>query len=193
VSCTHLSACSFVHAWYERGFPITHEGPRTDATIRQNIVYMMEHMKENLPRNEGNGWTIQKFHELHHVPSDVRRFGSPQNFDTSIGESSLWWWGKDPARVAQMRNPQEFLRQVVKNISVRHLIMKAKLAWSIGDDDPFERVTRIGGTRSDIEVAGSDTPIQQNADIPSNPGYMINVFYHEGWPSVEPNFISVSL
>ena len=46
---------------------------------------MMDMVKRVLHRNEGNGWDVQKFHEMFHLIHDMTRFGAPMNFDSGTG------------------------------------------------------------------------------------------------------------
>ena len=55
------------------------------------MLYRLQH---TFPRNEGNGWKLQKLHEILHLPIDVTNFGSPKNFDTGIMENRLIHVGK---------------------------------------------------------------------------------------------------
>jgi hypothetical protein len=50
---------------------------------------MVRKVIKYLPRNKGNGWKIQKLHELLHIVEDLVAFGSAKNFDTGIYESRL--------------------------------------------------------------------------------------------------------
>jgi hypothetical protein len=50
-----------------------------------SLKNVMDMVKRVLPRNEGNGWDVQKFHERFHLIHDMTRFGAPMNFDSGTG------------------------------------------------------------------------------------------------------------
>jgi len=87
---------------------------------------MMKLIKTNLPRKDGNGWCIQKFHELLHVSSDIEMFGSPKNFDTGIMENRLIHVGKRHAKSIQKRGTNVFTRQLGNRIHVHECLSKCK-------------------------------------------------------------------
>ena len=62
---------------------------------------MLEMVKETIPWNICNGWKLQKFHDLLHVSRDMFMFGSPQNWDASLGEHNLIDFAKCPAQRTQ--------------------------------------------------------------------------------------------
>jgi hypothetical protein len=64
------------------------------------------------PRKKGNGWKLQKFHDLLHLALDMERFGPPSNFDAGPMESGLRYWAKLPADTSQMRGYNTFAKQV---------------------------------------------------------------------------------
>jgi len=53
------------------------------------------------PHNHGNGWKLQKFHEILHLPVNIYMFGSPQNYDNSPTKHKLIETAKHPADHAQ--------------------------------------------------------------------------------------------
>ncbi len=93
--------------------------------IRHSIATLLDMVKSRFPRNVGNGWDLQKFHELLHVPDDIFRFGSPRNTDAGPGERSLKDFAKKPARTSQKRE-DGFLDQVSSRIHERSMFEKAK-------------------------------------------------------------------
>ena len=61
---------------------------------------MMDMVKTVLPRKVGNGWNVQKFHEMFHLIHDMTRYGSPMNFDSGTGEKFHKFNAKMPAATA---------------------------------------------------------------------------------------------
>ena len=81
------------HAWYKStvAFPWNKNNERELLLSIRKMLYRLQH---TFPRNEGNGWKLQKLHEILHLPIDVTNFGSPKNFDTGIMENRLIHVGK---------------------------------------------------------------------------------------------------
>jgi len=97
------------------------------AAVKKSISILLNSIKEFTPRNHGNGWKLQKFHEHLHLPVDIYMFGSPQNFDNSPTEHGLIETAKHPADHAQ-KSHSLFVSQVTKRLLETALIKKAKLA-----------------------------------------------------------------
>lgn len=84
----------------------------SEGKLRDKIRELMTKILVCFPRRKGNGWKIQKFHELLHLATDTQRYGLPANFDAGWGERELKTSAKNPARSSQKRNHQDFLWQV---------------------------------------------------------------------------------
>ena len=70
--------------------------------INEKVKVIMVKITEKLPRLEGNGWNVVKFHGLLHLASDVRSFGSPMQFHASRPEHNHKHFCKQPGRRVQM-------------------------------------------------------------------------------------------
>ena len=81
------------HAWYKSNMAFEWNKNKEEE-LRKSIIVMLNRLKQTFPGEEGNGWKLQKFHELLHLPIDVTNFGSPKNFDTGIMENRLIHVGK---------------------------------------------------------------------------------------------------
>ena len=100
------------HAFYKRGNPFVwddqHSGEPDDEQdnhqreryLRVQVQELLSMIVNRIPREEGHGWALQKFHELLHIPHEMTMFGSPSNWDAGPGESSLKYWAKMPAMTA---------------------------------------------------------------------------------------------
>ena len=105
------------HAFYKRGGPYTWEDPKkAESLIRLKVREMLGMISVRLPRETGNAWRLQKFHEMLHLASDMSRFGSPQNYDAGPGESSLRVWAKKPAMTSQKKGAVRFAGQVATRL-----------------------------------------------------------------------------
>ena len=115
------------HAWYKLGdpFPWADKQSSEDG-INHSIRTMLKMIKTYMPRLTGNGWKIQKFHDLLHLSRDMAMFGSPQNFDAGPYESSLRFWAKRFAKTAQMRGYKTFAKQVGDRIFEYHCMGRAR-------------------------------------------------------------------
>jgi hypothetical protein len=114
------------HAWTKCVPAYTCSAPRHVAGILASIKHMMDMIKTRLPREYGNGWKLQKFHSLLHVPDDMSRFGSPHNTDTGCGERHLKDFAKKPASTCQKRSHGIFLRQVAFRLHQTSIVARAK-------------------------------------------------------------------
>ena len=92
------------------------------ATLRRTMAMIRCFM----PRKSGNGWKIQKFHDIMHLAIDMERFGSPKNFDAGPLESSLRYWAKFPALTAQTRGYNTFVKQVAERLNEFQAFAKAR-------------------------------------------------------------------
>ena len=120
------------HAWYKRGHPFTNwfstEGVGQLCMFTEAMAStrrMLTEITAQLPRSEGDGWQLQKLHELLHIPHDMSWFGSPQNFDAGPGERSLKTFAKKPAKTAQ-KSRQQFLEQVGQRVHTAQVLAKAQ-------------------------------------------------------------------
>ena len=110
-----LEAFLAFHAWYKKekfwslGNEAHAKGMATSAS--NSIKNMMDMVKRVLPRNEGNGWNVQKFHDMFHLIHDMIRYGSPMNFDSGTGEKFHKFNSKMPAATAQLQSQAKFQYQ----------------------------------------------------------------------------------
>ena len=75
-----------------------------DDSLKQHVSIfvrkMMLKITTYIPREDGLGWNISKFHELTHMVHFMSEFGSCSNFDSGVGERLLKFWVKQHSRVA---------------------------------------------------------------------------------------------
>jgi len=64
---------------------------------------MLNSLKKLWPRDQGQGWSIPKFHEQLHVPDEIERNGAPENFHTGRTESHHIIFVKNLAKRTQRR------------------------------------------------------------------------------------------
>ena len=132
------------HAWYKLGSPFpwvdkVEAQAKVQASIRQLLAMILAYM----PRRTGNGWKIQKFHDLLHLSKDMAMFGSPLNFDAGPYESSLRFWAKRMGKTTQKRGYKIFAKQVGDRIFEYHCMGKARRDMGLmGDDDGLPALTQ---------------------------------------------------
>ena len=102
------------------------DGKGGQVRADEGINKMLEELKLIVPRKDGNGWCIQKFHELKHLPKNITIFGHSRNFDTGHLESHLKVAAKKPAKTAQKRSLREFQEQVGKRVDDFQFMAKVK-------------------------------------------------------------------
>ena len=101
------------HAWYKLAMPkIMADGRIDHDSISGSIKKLLAMVRFFTPRKKGNGWNLQKFHDLLHIATDMLRFGPPGNYDAGPHESGLRYWAKLPAVTSQMRGYNTFAKQV---------------------------------------------------------------------------------
>ena len=129
---THLAESLLCfHAWYKLGVTaVDSEGNINATVIRDSVARMLAMVRWYCPRKKGNGWKIQKFHDILHLALDIQRFGPAWNFDAGPMESGLKYWAKLPARTAQMRGYNTFAKQV---------------AWRTFEYQCFAKAIRLNG------------------------------------------------
>ena len=99
------------HSWYKRG-PHTDLDKEGLENLHQSMCRLIAMIKYYMPRKAGNGWNLQKLHDLMHLAENMGRFASCRNFDCGPLESALRYWAKLPAATSQMRGYYLFSEQV---------------------------------------------------------------------------------
>jgi len=82
---------------------------------------MLAEIKKFAPRENKNGWKLQKFHDMLHIVRDIENFGSPNNVDAAPNENNLIDLAKRPARRAHTKR-EVFVSQVSKRLRETDLI-----------------------------------------------------------------------
>jgi len=54
------------------------------------IRTMMNDIVMNVPRDDQNGWKLQKCHDMLHIVRDIENFGSPKNVDAAPNENKSY-------------------------------------------------------------------------------------------------------
>jgi hypothetical protein len=155
------------HSWYKSTTPfpwnLDHE-----KSLLLSIRKMLLRLKHTFPRNEGNGWKLQKLHELLHLPIDVTNFGSPKNFDTGIMENRLIHVGKRNAKLTQKRGTKIFTEQLGNRIYEQMLFRKTCRCLKIDDNETIQNLEDIYETDTEnddiesIEGINNDNSIIKN-------------------------------
>lgn len=101
---------------------------KTDVHLKSDLNFIKEMMpvvlvtiKETISRKEGCGMKIIKFHMINHFVDDIKRFGSMNNFDSSIGERNHITEVKQPAQKTQRRKnvfEQQTAERYIENIGI---------------------------------------------------------------------------
>ena len=120
------------HAWYKREDPI----PWTEedqVAVDNAIRRMMALVRHYLPRAKGNGWHLQKFHEIMHAVFDMTRFGISKNYDASTQETGLIKT-KALSETAQKRGAEIFTIQTGSRVYENIVKEKALRINGVPDD-----------------------------------------------------------
>lgn len=113
------------HAWYKMGVNRMKDGKINTSVIRDSVARMLAMVRYYCPRKKGNGWKLQKFHDILHLAMDMERFGHPTNYDAGPMESGLKYWAKLPASTSQTRGYSTFVKQVAMRTFEFQCISKA--------------------------------------------------------------------
>lgn len=151
------------HAFYKRGAPYKWSTPNEDESRIRLMIRQMLHMIVVLfPRTEGMGWHIQKFHELLHMPSDMRQYGCPQNYDTGPPESSLIVFAKIPAKTAAKSGFEIFSETVALRLYESQCFARMMRTESSYDElaNSYNKKHRLdlGDVDSDATISSEATP-----------------------------------
>ena len=126
------------YAYYQVGDMWKVGDTATPARLKERIKETMERILNTVPRTEGHGWKISKFHGLLHIPETMIKYGRPGNYDAGVGEKNLKTQAMLPARTAQMRGQATFLEQVCDRVRDKVLIETA-----LRDPIPGQRQQQI--------------------------------------------------
>ena len=119
-----LEALLAFHAWVKRGHPYEwSDALKEEYGLR--VRNLMRMLKAITPRENGNGWQLQKFHSLLHFVDDIDRFGACANYDAGIGEKGLQDWAKDDAQNAVKGTEARFLVSTGRRRDGKAVIHKA--------------------------------------------------------------------
>jgi hypothetical protein len=143
------------HAWYKSEVPI----PWVDGSkhaLTTSLRTMLATIKRVIPRTYGNGWKIQKFHELLHIATDVEMFGSPKNFDTGIMENRLIHIGKKNSKNTQKRGATIYTRQLGLRIQEQQTFAKTKRCLGIVDQG-----VHLSPSDDDVSVNSVDLDVDK--------------------------------
>jgi regulator of replication initiation timing len=79
IDFTHLAeALLCFHAWYKLGVCDMKEDSKPETSlIRDSVTRMLAMVCWYCPRKKGNGWKLQKFHNILHLAIDVERSEPP--------------------------------------------------------------------------------------------------------------------
>jgi hypothetical protein len=77
------------------------------------------------PRNEGNGWKLQKLHDILHLPITLVFFCHASQYNAGPGERLLKDFFKDVARRSQQRGNGVFIGQVARRMHEKMVLCRA--------------------------------------------------------------------
>jgi hypothetical protein len=118
------------HSWYKYGEapfgPDYENGDANDLLLL--LRQMMACMIAYCPREDGNGWKLQKLHEQLHLAIALVFFHHAQNFDAGSGERLLKDFFKKLAQTCQQRGQDTFIHQVSCRLQTLMTLRKARNA-----------------------------------------------------------------
>ena len=101
------------------------------------ICKLLHMITTRLPREKGCGWKLVTFHNITHIVSDMKKFGSPKGINTEIGEKNHKYFAKSLGRSARKQH-STFTKQVSQRLSDAFIMRKmaslmGEKVW--GEDD----------------------------------------------------------
>ena len=164
------------HAWYKCGAPhsksilsIPPDGNDQSTVLGDAVRTMIAFATSRLPRHKGNGWDLQKVHELFHLDYFMDQFGSPLNWDASTGERNLKEKAKKHAATAQNRGDGEHLRQIAMREYETSVRKKAMRFLNLNVP------TEANGSKDNTSQGGGERPVVACGKVK----YTISPEYHE--------------
>ena len=131
-------------AWAGNGpFWNSSDAEQQEGKYEAKIGALIQRLVIQFPRVKGNGWKLQKTHELLHLPQYITMYGSPMNYDSGQGESALKLTAKKPAKNAQKRSLEEFEEQVGRRIHENALKRKARNLMTSLDAGELAAIRRV--------------------------------------------------
>ena len=161
MTCSHrqfvnllIELLSF-HAWYKYGnAPFGPEYQHGDAdSLLTSIRQMINRIISFCPRNEGNGWKLQKLHDILHLPITLVFFRHASQYDAGPGERLLKDFFKDVAKRSQQRGDGVFIGQVARRMHEKMVLSKASAVIHALEHLPS----------NDVDTATSDDNRNNNA------------------------------
>ena len=151
------------HAWYKMGHPFCLKTSDDKKKMLKAIRNMMTEIKKNAPREDKNGWRLQKFHDLLHIVRDIENYGSPNNVDAAPNENNLIAFAKRPGRRAHKKQ-EVFVSQVSKRLRESDLLKKGYNALMMTLEHnkcDFDEVNE----EEDNSVDDMDVDVEENEDL----------------------------
>jgi len=116
------------------------------------------------PQDEGNGWKLQKLHDILHLPIALVFFRHASQYDAGPGECLLKDFFKEVARRSQQRGDGVFIGQVARQMHEKMVLSKASAVTHA-----LERIPS-----NDVDTATSNGNVSENdMSFPEKPAYTL--------------------
>ena len=130
---------------------------KLDLTIR-TVAWMI---LEYIPREEGHGWEIQKFHDLFvHVLEGILECGLGKAIDTGVSEKMHKWFAKSPAATSLKHSQEIFLAFVGRRITEAQFLAQYRAILGIPESVYDEECSK--------KPAGVSSNLKRNQGLNSN-------------------------
>ena len=156
-------------AWCSNG-PFWHplEAEEKQHCYEEKIGALINDLVRNFQRPDGNGWKLQKTHEMLHFPRFITEFGHPMNYDSGQGESALKQFAKHPAKNARKRNMQEFQEQVGRRCYENNLRGKVRQLVDSLENQEGSAITRVKQRCLDVLQPADFVPFDSSEELVTN-------------------------
>lgn len=106
---------------------LSQDPPRQIERLKDGIDRVLRLVRKTLPRSDGNGWRLQKFHDIRHLHKFVLLYGCLSNFDAGPGERHLKEGVKKQAKTALKSGGTTFLKSVSERIDETTLMRRVRV------------------------------------------------------------------
>jgi hypothetical protein len=158
------------HAFYKQKKYWKKDDGRAVREFEKSLRAMMRIVVTTMDRGDNTyNWNIQKFHEILHLPKQVREYGNICNTDAGFGERGLKFWAKRHGRRALKGNTDVFTASTIKR--VREHVCLRKAAYIVSSSTYSRKLSRDSSYHSNSSCASSDECTDDISDDDTSTGY----------------------
>jgi hypothetical protein len=157
------------HAFYKQTKYWKKDDRRAVREFEKSLRAMMRIVVNTMDRGDNTyNWNIQKFHEILHLPKQVREYGNICNTDAGFGERGLKFWAKRHGRRALKGNIEVFTASTINR--VREHVCLRKAAYIVSSLTYTRNLNRDSSFHSNSSICTSDEYVYDTSDDSTSTG-----------------------